>query len=696
MPGIGIGGGGGGGGGASGSFEPVTLGSNLGLLLDPTQPASMTFRPVRTAVAANSQGWISNGHPAALAFPGDGTHSQFFISFWMRINVASGGLTSGAVIMGVYGSGGNMFTLNFGTNGTYHTLSWTVFNASGAYQGGSNFTGTFNGYALPTGGAGDDGFQWVHVVMQYDGAQSGNASILKLYVNNQLQTTFGSPSLPVKFFQTTPTFYLAQGNSGNYCDISICDLVLCGGLAGTVANAVSDVWNGGFGRRFPDWPASCPTPFAWYKCDDNYSDAGVAPSGDMVDSWTDAPALSSTYLLKGQGSPGGNLQVIDWRELSPNGAVYKFGFNPITGKRNRNLEAEWSPTSRGGLPGVSCFNTRSSGSSYVVQPAWAYAAVNATAFGATGHIYCNAMEQGTIATSAALLSFSDDKQGLGSGNSYRRSIAVTTFGDQNGQLANAGHRTFLSVQFQNINAGASTTGPADLEGWNGNETIGIPFHCFIIQSIDNTGPGGICKITTATPHGFSAGAQVSIGIAPGNGTVEAGGDYTISNVTANSFTIPVSFVHAFTPGDGSTIGYPWVMLKSIADVTQPKANTVYSFECTNNGSGTWSLGAWDYAAGNYAPGPYEFIIGNQYSGVVMDDGFANNFPNAWFTYGVASNGAAPVINYTASVLNGIAEVQNGNWNVTNAGPGRVLGPMAVTKLLTIGQRASMRAWDLNT
>lgn len=513
------------------TYSPTQLGSSLEMLLDPSVPTSMTFRPVRQTVAAQQQSFTLpiTGANDDFSFQGDGTASKFMVSTWIRFDDA---IANGDPIIGNTGPGGISWSLF-----TVGTASLELYygNSAGHWAGSKLWSNVFN--------PGDDGILnncWINLVFIYDGSQTGDENIAQVYINGVQAPTTPGNTLPAKVGNPRSDSGLTIGaGNGQYTSLSVCDVALCADVPADPAAAVADLWNNGFGVQYDQWPASSPTPLAYYKGDDNATADGVAPSGDMLD------ATGNGHTLTAVNSPGGAMEVVDWRDVSNSQLVFQFGYDPQTGYRSRVFEGEYSPTVRSGLPGVVVPPPRASHS---VEAGYAYASVDAIALmGSSGSMFGDFVLN-TTSTSNDLLSVSDDQTHLGDSNDRTQVLALSAI-SENHDLINLGNYSFANLHTYNAegNPPVQLVGPGDIENIYGNELWGATVGTATGSSIVNgntyfrVGQNTSLMLTNKNDGTYGAGAtpgpyEVYVNDSPQTVYVDDGGAGNIGNIWATSYT----------------------------------------------------------------------------------------------------------------------------------------------------------------
>ncbi len=441
------------------NFNPTQLGSGLDLLLDPNVPTSMTFRPVRSVVAAQNQSFAlpSTGASNVFDFQGDGTASKFTISGWFRFD---SNITTGDPIIGVAGPDGVSWELI--TTGPA-SLELVYGNPTGAWGGYKIWSDAFN-----PGAQGILNNCWLNLVFIYDGSQTGDENIAKLYINGaQIPTAPGNILPALVGNPSGPNATLGIGGLGGlFSDLSFCDVALAAAVPTDNAAAVAALWNNGFGVQYSQWPSACPTLTAYYSGNDNATATGIAPSGDLAD------ATGNGYNLTAINGPTGSLQVVNWQDLSSQHLLFEFGYDPATGYRSRVYEAQYSPTVRGGLPGVIVPGLRASGS---VKAGYAYAPVNGVALmGSSGSMFGDFVLN-TTSTSNELLSVCDDQTHAGDPTNGITQVLAMSAISENVDLTNLGNYSFANLHTFDAegNPAVQLTGPGDIENSAGNEIFGL-------------------------------------------------------------------------------------------------------------------------------------------------------------------------------------------------------------------------------
>ncbi len=677
--------------------------------LDATNVSSLTFRPVRQFVAANKQTCTRAGTGSSdPAYFINGSYTQFTLSTWLRPDYDSVTDFHNAGGQGIFGkwsiTGNNCsWLLSAGAgNGTTAPLNLLVgTNSADGTRGAFRGSVAWNNAFLSSGGHFYNRC-WLHLMMFYDGSQSNDGTKCQLYINGSA-ATMASPSgttLAAKVgdpLGTSLAPFGFQSNGGVYGNYSVADTVLCQGVPGSYATAVADVYALGQGVNLSQWPASAPAVTMYYAGNDNWSSNGTAPSGPMADSAGTAGGTltADTTNFSGSSNPGGQLQVTDLIDTA-GGCHLKCGYSPVTGVRKRIYEFEYGATIRGGKPGIMMRGSRAGAD---VGCCYAYGTGNFTdLFGASGSVFFNGMASAAIANVHNVLSFCDDVTNRGNGtHGIRRAWGVAIFG-QNHSLKASTNRVFLSLQINDTVDGSPTAPglPADFQGFNGNENLGLPFNAKLITACVS-GTSSHPKLTV-TGHGFTENQWVTVGVESGSGVTGVAGDWQVHVVDANTIELQgTTFGGTFTAGDGSLTSYSWVMDKAMADVMVPGLNTVFSFECYNNGNGTdWPYYAGFNTAGSYpAPsGPLEFYCGNQStSQFYLDTGQINIAGHAWSNWfndptGSLHSPPGPS-KLTAVVLNGMSEVDSGSWTISGVND-FVFGAASVTPVLSPTKRLANR------
>lgn len=489
---------------SGGAYNPTsTLGAALYALWNVMLPYTFRFRPVRKLVRGSSQYFsrASSGAGDPFHFQGSGA-SKMMVEYWFRFDDDTGTLLTknGMGLIGVSNGATNTrwsWKHDFATNGASASLGflWGT-TANGSFANSVTFTNCFNPSAVMAG-------EWIHVVFIYDGSQSGDANICKLYVNGVKQNT-PAGSFPAQLGNPASgqgvTFSIGK-TSAIFPSISFTDVRLCAAVPANSDNAAADLYNNGQGIRSRGdiWPTSCPTRMACYPCDDNATDNGTAPSGDMVD-------IIGGYNLTATAVPTGSLQIMGQHDVTGS-YLMRYGHSPITGYAQRNLEAEYLPTARAGRPGIYCPGPRRANA---IGGAYGYfGGIDFKALmGNKGSLFGSAIAN-TTSTSVDWLSVCDDisNRGNGAGGQDRR-LSLSTIWNNLALIA-AGNKAFANLHTFNGSGNPITYtpgDPCDIENLNGNEVNGTP-----VPGANYPAVGDMLTMIATNKHDGSSGGGSTAG-----------------------------------------------------------------------------------------------------------------------------------------------------------------------------------------
>lgn len=177
---------------ASGSFLIDSTGSSVNSLTNNgvvTQSGSGIIGNCTSFVAASSQ-YLSVVDNPLLHFS-----SQLSIGGWFNFN--SVGSVMNLIAKGILSS-----TLEFALQSSASIPQFFIGSTTGAISGYETST------PFTTG-------TWFHLVVVYDGSQSGNANRLKMWLNGVSQTLTFSGTIPATNTSSTDPLYIGALNSGS-------------------------------------------------------------------------------------------------------------------------------------------------------------------------------------------------------------------------------------------------------------------------------------------------------------------------------------------------------------------------------------------------------------------------------------------------------------------------------------------------
>lgn len=688
------------------------------------QPSTIGMRGSRSfpSLSANFALPVDSTQNRPLCLSEDPTFSKFFISWWMRVDYKpwlttwTGAIGDNQRILGVYNSANTRAAWYISTRNSSSPLSLQMSASNGGT--GTSIVGA-NRFLRSDGSQNTFGTSvsatpllavWRHCVMWYDGSQADDPGKCHFWIDGVQQVTPAGTNLPAKFgiplgsqnvnFQVNDPVFGAGPMQW-----SIQDLVICASLPATEATAVADLYNSGYGRRFATYPASCPTPLAYYQGDDNanYS-TGVAPSGNMVNNQS-----PGTYNLPIVGPVAGSMEV-ETHTDAISGAVAKYGYTATSTSGRRSYNGVYLPTGRNGKP---CIYRRPAVVNTIALSAYAVAAFPGlnTAMGAAGSLLGNAIvtyrDNPTAETD--LFTVFDDTTGVGTGGTTIRNMVMDLLSyNTYSNPRNCGVATFtppVAGQALVVNCAGHGLNTGDLcymfsTAGQGPGFLPAPLNAayYYLSNANGQSSAYFARVIDVnTLHLAEINSPLtttnilSTDGSPGTGTFNLySGAYSNIACNFNCTLLSAAGTGTIPPYNELPIGREYnhfgIELNGIplSGATYPAMNTEFTLELANNGNGQQAI--------NYQlepPGPYEMYIGLsgatpvKQPGLYHDDGGAGMKGNIWgATY---ANLSAIGFGCVGSVSSGSA-VYSADFNEVYQ------GSMVIVKNVGPTVRGQLRQW----
>ena len=297
--------------------------------------------------------------------------STLSVSFWLKIP-STGAKSYLGYFIGNFGAG---WLVEADSSSMYFVVGDTSYQA---------FTLPYSGnIAINT---------WYHIVMVYDGNQTGSANILKVYINGTQKTLSGSPSFP----SSIPTLSGAEFTIGgikptsvngvkSISSVSIFDYALS-------QSQVTTLWGGGTEVSNP--MALPSSPVAYYPLGTSAWNGQYLAENNAIGDYVFDFENSNNHYISGSASlPNSDYTISAWINLETvtTESIVTWG-EDATGKR-RSLFI-WNGGSGAYKLYSSTYGSNIPGSTTLLTGQWYHAAVTVSS-AAVAKIYLNGSLDGT-------------------------------------------------------------------------------------------------------------------------------------------------------------------------------------------------------------------------------------------------------------------------------------------------------------
>jgi len=297
--------------------------------------------------------------------------STLSVSFWLKIP-STGAKSYLGYFIGNFGAG---WLVEADSSSMYFVVGDTSYQA---------FTLPYSGnIAINT---------WYHIVMVYDGNQTGSANILKVYINGTQKTLSGSPSFP----SSIPTLSGAEFTIGGIKPTSVSGVKSISSVSifdyALSQSQVTTLWGGGTEVSNP--MALPSTPVAYYPLGTSAWNGQYLAENNAIGDYVFDFENSNNHYISGSASlPNSDYTISAWINLETvtTESIVTWG-EDATGKR-RSLFI-WNGGSGAYKLYSSTYGSNIPGSTTLLTGQWYHAAVTVSSAG-VAKIYLNGSLDGT-------------------------------------------------------------------------------------------------------------------------------------------------------------------------------------------------------------------------------------------------------------------------------------------------------------